>query len=451
MRPLRTGPAVALCLAFLASAASTLWSLVGLAGPHVWSANVLEDGRAREERARSHSLLDALNGGRFRVPSLGLPEVQDLLDGETILLVYSLGEERSLLWAVTRTSLASFELPPRDQLEQEARRIHDALRESNRRLGRGFAKRAAQRASDLLLGQVARLLGDKRVAILAEGSLRSLPFAALPDPVHGTEPLVARHEIVILPSASVLAALRQLDATRPPRPGLVAVLADPVFNTADERLAAEGSPDQETVVSRSLSGSERSAFPRLPASRLEADAVLRLARGEKTLAAVGFDASRELATSGRLSQFRILHFAAHGFLDPAHPDRSGIVLSRYDRRGRGRDGILRAEEIRTLRLPADLVVLSACDTGAGADIAGAGRATLLRSFFEAGASRVVASLWAVDDRATAELMKRFYEGLLGEGLRPAAALRKAQISMMRETPWKAPAYWAGFFLEGDWR
>jgi CHAT domain-containing protein len=102
-------------------------------------------------------------------------------------------------------------------------------------------------------------------------------------------------------------------------------------------------------------------------------------------------------------------------------------------------------------LSADLVVLSACQTALGKDIQGEGLVSLTRAFMYAGAPRVVASLWKVDDVATAELMKRFYRGVLREGLGPAAALRAAQLEMSRDSRWAAPYYWAGFVMQGDWQ
>jgi CHAT domain-containing protein len=119
--------------------------------------------------------------------------------------------------------------------------------------------------------------------------------------------------------------------------------------------------------------------------------------------------------------------------------------------GEPQDGFLRFYDIYNLKLNADLVVLSACQTALGKEVQGEGLIGLTRGFMYAGAPRVVASLWRVDDRATAELMKRFYQGMLKEGLRPAAALRAAQVSMLKEKGWSAPNYWAAFTLQGEWR
>jgi CHAT domain-containing protein len=167
--------------------------------------------------------------------------------------------------------------------------------------------------------------------------------------------------------------------------------------------------------------------------------------------AIDFKASRMTALSPELSQYRIVHFATHGVLDDKYPDLSGIVLSLVDEQGQRQDGFLRLHDIYNLNLPCDLVVLSACQTGLGKEVKGEGLIGLTRGFMYAGAARVVASLWKVDDRATSELMKRFYRRMLREGMSPAAALRTAQIEMQGQKQWRSPYYWAGFVLQGEWK
>jgi CHAT domain-containing protein len=138
-------------------------------------------------------------------------------------------------------------------------------------------------------------------------------------------------------------------------------------------------------------------------------------------------------------------------LNSEHPLLSGLAFSLIDKNGVPQDGFLRMHEIYNLRLPADLVVLSACQTALGEEIRGEGLVGLTRGFMHAGAQRVVASLWQVDDVATADLMQRFYRRMLKENLRPAAALRAAQIEMSKSSRWSAPYYWAGFVMQGEWR
>jgi CHAT domain-containing protein len=165
---------------------------------------------------------------------------------------------------------------------------------------------------------------------------------------------------------------------------------------------------------------------------------------------LGFDAGHAIATSSEMARYSIVHFATHGILNDETPELSGIVLSLVDKNGKPQDGFLRLHEIYNLRLPVDLVVLSACQTALGKEIRGEDIASLSRGFMYAGAARVVASLWKVDDAATAELMGRFYRKLLAEHLRPAAALRSAQLEM-QQTRWKSPYYWAAFEMQGEWK
>ena len=130
---------------------------------------------------------------------------------------------------------------------------------------------------------------------------------------------------------------------------------------------------------------------------------------------------------------------------------SGLIFSLIDQEGRPQDGFLRLHEIYNLQLNADLIVLSACETGLGKEIKGEGLIGLTRGFMYSGAPRVVASLWNVDDLATAELMKLFYQRMLKDGMPAGAALRAAQLEMSRQKRWASPYFWAGFVLHGEWK
>jgi CHAT domain-containing protein len=144
-----------------------------------------------------------------------------------------------------------------------------------------------------------------------------------------------------------------------------------------------------------------------------------------------------------------VHFATHALVNAERPYLSGLLLSLVDEQGKPQDGFLSLNQIYNLNLPADLVFLSACQTAKGKEVKGEGIIGLTRAFMYAGAPRVVASLWKVDDAATAEIAKRFYRGVLKEGLRPSAALQAAQLEMSRHKLWSAPYYWAGFVLQGE--
>lgn len=404
---------------------------------------------------------------------LNVGEIQkQVLDADTVLLEYALGDQKSFVWAVTPNSIKSFELPAKDKVEETARRFYQLLTERGRvvanetldqrqqRLDQAEADyaQAATALSQMLLAPVAAELQDRRLVIVGEGVLQYVPFAALPLPAGGA-PLVVRHEIVSLPSASVLAVLRNETENRKPASRNVAVLADPVFSASDSRLAlankAHGTPikDEDVVAEaqRSATESGLADLTRLRFSRQEADEISRLAGEKRNLKALDFAASRGVAMSDQLSDYRIVHFATHGLINNQHPDLSGIVLSLVDEQGRPQNGFLRLYDIYNLKVNADLVVLSACQTALGKEIKGEGLVGLTRGFMYAGAPRVVASYWRIDDRATADMMKRFYTSMLRDGLRPAAALRAAQVSMLQDKRWQSPHYWAAFTIQGEWR
>lgn len=400
-----------------------------------------ESGRLRD-RIRRASLGSS---AQVQARPAGLAEIQRrLLDRDTVLLEIALGRERSYLWAVTPSSLASFELPPRAGIETAARQAYRLLTTRQRTLARAETQRALAGLSRLLLAPAAGQIGPHRLLVAADGALSYLPFAALPAPGSG-EPLVASHEIVTAPSASSLLALRRERRDRRPPPAAVAVVADPVFEAGDPRVHGG-----RAAAPASLRGASQ-RLARLPFSRAEAETIRSLAPPGGTLVALDFAASRETVLSGALARYRIVHFATHGVLDTAHPELSGLLLSGVDRQGRPVEGFLGAHEIDRLRLPADLVVLSGCETALGREIRGEGLVGLTRAFLHAGARRVVVSLWPVQDQATAELMRRFYRGMLRDGLPPAAALRAAQAGLRGEPSWRDPYFWAGFVLQGDWR
>lgn len=420
---------------------------------------------------------------------LGLAEIQTAVtDNETLLLEYSLGEERSFLWAVTANSLSSYELPPRAVIEAAARRCYELLTarnlyvkfetadEKRERVKQADAEYpdAARTLSDMLLGPVAGQLGRKRLLVVPDGALEYLPFAALTVPGNASKvgprnarsaesfvPLVVQHEVTSIPSASTLAVLRRELRGRTPAEKVVAVFADPVFDKTDERVTGNASSSAGghhrvmnaagTIATAETQSSDGlPALVRLPYTRQEADAILALAPATGRKAALGFEANRAAAMSDDLSKYRIIHFATHSFLNSAHPQLSSIALSMLDRQGKPQNGYLRAHEIFNLNLDAELVVLSGCRTGLGKAVKGEGLYGMTRGFMYAGSKRVVVSLWDVQDQATARLMSDFYRGLLGPK-RPSAsaALRAAQIAVWREGRWQAPYYWAGFVLQGE--
>lgn len=421
-------------------------------------------------------------------------QVQELLDDNTLLLEYSLGSNVSYVWAVTRASLAVHRLPARQVIEDAASKLRAELAARSLHVKETDAQRrgrlsvadtqysaAARELSRLVLGPVSGLLTRQRMVIVSDGVLQYVPFTALPTPPGPNEgdepaskdaPLVMDHEVINLPSASVLAELRRETTQRVPPPKAVAVLADPVFDARDERITHPGDADvlselatdaAESMNPQGPRGPQRMApapssesppdiaLDRLLWTRVEAAQIMKVTPPGAGLLALDFAANLTTALSPALSQYRIVHFATHAVSDSEHPERSGLVLSLFDRRGQPQSGFLSLQQIYGLNLPADLVVLSACETALGREIGGEGLVGLVRGFMYAGATRVIASLWSVDDEVTAYLMAHFYRSLEQEGLSPAAALRAAQMAVRKENKWRPPYYWAGFQLQGEWR
>jgi CHAT domain-containing protein len=417
----------------------------------------------------------------------------DLLDRDTVLLEYSLGEERSYVFAVTQDSIHVYTLPKHTEIERIAKRLYSLITARNRRTkGEGEQSRemriaradqeygpVAAALGNILLMPVAAQLNHKRLLIVAEGVLLYVPFAALPSPqVRGSQtpdPLIASHEIVNLPSASILSVLRREAAARRPPSQEVAILADPVFDRADRRvqhieqnkvvqdglspandaaaLESDGSIDSLTrsAVDLGLIREGQLHLARLPFTRREAEDIWSVVPPDRSRKALDFEASRDMALGGDLARYRIVHFATHALVDEQHPELSGLVLSLVDRKGAPQDGFVDLQDIYNLNLGADLVVLSACETALGKQVDGEGMIGLSRGFMYAGASRVVGSLWNVTDFVTAQLMTRFYRSMEQERTTPAQALRRAQLDLLRQKHWSAPYYWAGFALQGEWK
>ncbi len=406
---------------------------------------------------------------------LNLAEVQQrILGEETLLLEYSLGEERSFLWAVESGDHVTFELAPRSEIEQLSRDVYglltariptpgESVREYRLRVKDADSRywEMAGRLSEILLGPVRDRLIDKRIVVVSDGAMQYVPFSALPLPDESKDhvPLIVTNEIVNLPSVSALDVLRQHTRGRRAARGSVAVLADPVFELDDPRVGGRPPADPvrspDTGLARAMRnvgalGGKEMGIQRMIATRREADSILATAPIGTTLRATDFDASRALAMDPGLGRFRIVHLATHGVVNNEQPGLSGVILSMVDEAGRPQNGFLRLHDIYNLNLPVDLVVLSACESALGNPVEGEGLVGIVRGFMTAGARSVVASLWKVDDEATGELMSRFYREMLKENRPPAAALRNAQIAMWRQQEWKPPFFWAAFVLQGEW-
>ncbi|MBD2354964.1 CHAT domain-containing protein [Tolypothrix sp. FACHB-123] len=443
---------------------------------------------------------------------LKLPQIQQQLDQDTLLLQYSLGEERSFLWVVSSNSLDTYELPKQQDIEKSAINLFCLISQNSSKppsatdnenpctnLKTPQINVAAKELTQLILSPAKDKLGKKRLVIVADGALQYIPFAALTDlnaPQSSTppkaepekpkevecsnaggiricsqvkpqnwnyQPLVVNHEIVSLPSASSIAFQRQQLANRQPASKALAILADPVYSVDDPRLKATSTKStksdksqsnlelelERSALERSARSLNRNGWQRLVNTATEAKEILKFIPAGSSLEALNFDANYNWATSKALNQFRILHFATHGFVNQDQPALSGIVLSLVNQQGQAISGYLRLADLFNQDYPAELIVLSACETGLGKNINGEGLVGLTRGLMYAGAARVAVSLWQVSDRGTSILMQEFYKQMLQQNKKPAEALRAAQLKLWQEG--RSPYEWAAFTLQGEWR
>jgi CHAT domain-containing protein len=388
---------------------------------------------------------------------------QKVLDKDTVMLQYSIGKEHSYLWFVTPTTVQTYTLPGEKDLEAIAKPFHSTLTNSG---SINDVKRTGDKLFNLIISPVANQLAGKRLLVVADGVLQYIPFAALPLPDHNSYiPLIKNHEIVNAPSAATIALQRQQPQRTAPK--TLAVIADPVFKVDDARLGSKNKASIDSCLVTPTNNSPNTTNPaelqrslrildlrniqRLPNTQQEAQQILSLVPPNQREAACSFAANYETVTQPQklqLDKYRNVVFATHGFINSSNPQLSGLVLSLVDNKGQARDGFLRLHDIFNLQLNADLVVLSACQTGLGEDIRGEGLVGLTRGFMYAGTRRVITSLWNVDDASTAQLMASLFQKTLKEQQTPVAALRSAQLQLWQTNP--DPKYWAAFTLQGEW-
>ncbi len=377
--------------------------------------------------------------------NLGRIQKEVIRDDNTLLLEFLLGPDKSYVWAVTRTTITSHELPSQTVITDAVKNVYELLRERPKPETKSHLDQATRELAQLILSPVADQLQKQRIIVAADAALNYIPFQILPVGPNA-EPLVAQHEVINVPSASILGELRKEAARRGSRDKVLAAFGNPVFAAQQQNA--------QIALSRGIEIKSDSAdltnIGRLFYSAREIENLREVASAEQTYAATESDATRDQLLKLDLSQYAILHFATHGVLRPSSPENSGLVLSTINREGQKVDGFVGLQDIYSLRAPVDLVVLSACQTGLGKDIRGEGLIGLTRGFMYAGATSVVASLWKVEDEATAELMKRFYTEMLRNKKTPSEALRLAQNSIRQEPQWSAPHYWAGFTLQGEY-
>ena len=338
-----------------------------------------------------------------------------LREGESDLLYYILGKDRVYLLTLVKQNIQRFDLGPKKDIEADVRDFKTLVQHQETELHRREVERLRKRLGRLLPEAAVRGSANRRVAIVPDGFLHLLPFAALA--IQGDDrPFASEKEIIYLPSLGTLHALKN----RPQKQGTgIAVVADP-FTKAKA----------------------------LPFSRLEANFIQTLF--PKADLFLGKDARKDIILQGALNDHRLLHFATHGFLHPQRYELSALLLADEDSEGGPLEKYLRVADILTLNFSADLVVLGACDSGLGEELRSEGPTGLPQAFLQNGVRAVLVSLWRIDDEATQVFMKLFYQNLVQKGLSPGRSLQLAQISMSTDPVWEASYYWAGFRLLGDW-
>ena len=401
-------------------------------------------------------------------PNFDLGEFQKHnLDSNTVALEFHFGLARSFVWLISKTGLQVFILPGKLELNKRfsklqlllvtsrTRKENEGLDDYANRLApneKSFAQES-RNMSEILFGQYSKLLTDKRLLIIGDGALRRFPVSALPLP--GTDsPFLISNEISYAPSASTVSLIRMNhEKSQRTKHNEVLVFSDPVYSASDPRSSNTGrtiksSDDSDSSKAKGYPISPRT-LNRLTASKAEGDAISANYSRSNVVNFTGHAASRRNFLALPHSEYEIIHLASHGLINEEKPELSGIVLSQYDETNRPQDSFLRFQDILGLKLNAKLVVLSACDTSVGENIEGEGLMSLTNAFLQAGAQSVISTSWKVDDNVTLELMQNFYESMSTNSSTPSEALRKAQIKMLRETPYKSPFYWAAFAVQGD--
>lgn len=376
-----------------------------------------------------------------------LDRIQNELSDDRVIVEFALGDKQSFAWVVSSKGLKAHVLPGRQMIESLVREYYRMLR-SRHANDAQKQRQVGQELSDILLNSIYPDIAGARLAIVPDGELHYLPFSALPPPATANldrGPLLLHHEISVIPSIATLVALRKRQATRQTPSKTVAVVADPVFDANDERVA-----ETTTIAAAQEVALTRSDLRRLVQSRDEAKAIADLLAREDVTLAFDFDASRQNLLAGLASDHWIVHLATHGHFDRHDPLQSGLVLSQVNAAGQAINGLIAMDDIFGLPISARLVVLSACETGLGKAVRGEGLVGLAQGFLYAGVPSVVSSLWLVQDKGTSQLMASFYENMLKNGASPAAALRAAKLELW-EMENKDPYFWSAFVLHGDWR
>jgi CHAT domain-containing protein/Flp pilus assembly protein TadD len=375
---------------------------------------------------------------QYPEPLAALRIGKELLDQDTALIEYSLGGHQSLAWVVTQNKMTVFVLPPRKQIEERVAAYRQSLTEKVSALTLNQADARVETQSKQLYKSLfqpmeSALSTSRRLIIVPDGVLAYLPFETLTSDQEAKKYMIERFAITYAPSASALAAIKMKGGENSWRKGLLA-FGDPSYDRG-----GNGKPQSED---RGFD------LKRLPYTRAEVMGIISLFPASDSQVYLGREACEQAVKTEKLDQYCYIHFAAHGHVDEDRPARSGIVLSLGGEQKE--DGVLQMSEIMRLSMNADLVTLSACRTGLGKLLSGEGIIGLTRAFLYAGSSSVVVSLWNVNDSATSELMKAFYQNLQ-RGLAKDDALRQAKLLLIRgqQRTWRHPYFWAPFVLVGN--
>lgn len=366
------------------------------------------------------------------------------LPAQVLVAEFFVGRERGWLFEVREGGVAVHPLGPVAELEDRARELHLSWRVAARTPADRFAE--ARMLSRSLFGPLVGAAPVREVRIVPDGALHLVPMALL---AQLAWPALPAGAAVVVPSLATPDAAPTRD-TRPPQ--TLAIIADPVYEAGDPRIRAAPPAVPGAGDAAPPAIGESGALRRLPSTAIEARELEALVGDPRqTLSLLGPQASRDNVMRAPLDRFRLLHFATHALADGRDPALASIALSRFGTDGEPLDGALRQYDITQLRLQADLVVLSGCDTALGREIAGEGPIGLSHAFLRSGARAVVATLWQVPDTSTAVLMREFYRQMLEQGRAAPDALALAQQHLRRQSRWSDPYYWAGFQLVSNGR
>jgi len=410
----------------------------------------LEDLKTRQQRARlDHEAFQLalyaahpeLKTQRGEVKTVTIEEAARLLpDDGSALLQYVVTEDQPYLFALTKEdngapNLKMYTLAiKRKELSQHVERVRQQLAERDLRY-----RESARSLYDLLLRPArTQLHGKSGLVIVPDGVLWELPFQALVSAEDRY--LLEDHSISYAPSLTVLREMVRLRKNGTPK-------------AKDSSLLAFGNPALERQTKRVTLAQREEKLDPLPEAEREARVLGQLYGAVRSKVYVGAEA-REEVLKKEAGKFPVVHLATHGTLNDVNPMYSHLLLAQTAGSS-NEDGLLEAWEIMKLDLNADLVVLSACETGRGRVGAGEGMIGLTWALFVAGTPTSVVSQWKVDSKSTTQLMIDFHRNLRAGlqtqpvKMRKAKALREAALKLLRTNEYRHPFYWAGFVLIGD--